>query len=148
MASRVPQLGAYFGKQYLDLIERPAVVELEQAQTQSLDAVDHGTELQQASVTQAFLFGPRPGGQLEFVHRDVDKACSFQAVFEEGGRGAQVDADFLGRQILLRTPRHERGARIAGCRLHDGFVVHLLQLNVAAWLGVAGRVSCASQCQR
>ena len=66
MTPRVLQLSAHLGKQHLQLVEGPAVVELQQTQTQPLYPLKHGTKLQQPRIAQPLLLRP-----YCLCHRDV-----------------------------------------------------------------------------
>lgn len=136
MTPRVLQLSAHLGKQHLQLVEGPAVVELQQTQTQPLYPLKHGTKLQQPRIAQPLLLRPGANGQLEFAHGDVDEASSFEVLVHEVCARAQVDADLHRRLALLITPCVEGGAWVARGGLDDARVVHFLQLDVAAWFGV------------
>jgi hypothetical protein len=136
MTPRILQLRPHFGKQHLQLIEGPAVVELQQAQAQPLYPLKHSAELQQPRVAQPLLLRPGANGQLELAHGDVDEAGGFEVLVHEVRARAQVDADLHRRLALLVTPRVEGGARVARGGLDDSEVVHFLQFDVAAWFGV------------
>ncbi len=136
MTPRVLQFRPDPRQQNLQLIQRPAIIKLEQPQTQPLNPLQHGTQLQKPRIPKPLLLRPRPNREFKLPDLDINEPCFFKTGLHKLHAGAQIHADFQRGVALLRAPGVECGTWVARCGLDDAEVVHFLELDVASWFGV------------